>query len=186
MRRRRRPKAQALFACYQGTLTQAGILNKVELLCEFKAITPPAEVALFFFCRNDRRLVKYKISRPDEGTSSCHQSQPDNTPFDPHADARRAFAEKLAGAVAELEHRLQAHYERAHPAQTGLVRRAIAEAEAHAWDLSSFPHLFLPQLVEAPRGACGTEASVRAAPYTPAIAAGCVGSSFVKPQTIRH
>ena len=35
-----KPKAQALFACYQGTLTQARILNKVELLCEFKAITP--------------------------------------------------------------------------------------------------------------------------------------------------
>jgi hypothetical protein len=74
---------------------------------------------------------------------------PENTPFDPHADARRAFAEKLAGAVAELKHRLQAHYERAHPAQTGLVRRAIAEAEARAWELSSFPHLFLPELVEA-------------------------------------
>jgi hypothetical protein len=38
VRRRRRPTAQALFACYQGTLTQARILNKVELLCEFKAI----------------------------------------------------------------------------------------------------------------------------------------------------
>jgi hypothetical protein len=29
-----------------------------------------------------------------------------------------------------------------------LVYRAIAEAEACAWELSPFPHLFLPDLVE--------------------------------------
>ena len=75
---------------------------------------------------------------------------PENTPTGPHhADALVAFAEKLAGAVVELKHRLQAYYERAHPAQTELVRRAIAEAEACAWELSFFPHLFLPDLVEA-------------------------------------
>ena len=74
----------------------------------------------------------------------------ENTPTDPHhADGLGGFAEKLTGAVAELKRRLQAHYERAHPAQTELVRRAIAEAEARAWELSLFPHLFLPDLVEA-------------------------------------
>ena len=31
-------KAKALFACFQGTLTQARIQNNVELLREFKAI----------------------------------------------------------------------------------------------------------------------------------------------------
>jgi hypothetical protein len=72
-----------------------------------------------------------------------------NARTDSPADALKAFPEKLAGAVADLKNRLQAHHERNHPAQTGLVRRAIAEAEARAWELSSFPHLFLPELVEA-------------------------------------
>ena len=75
---------------------------------------------------------------------------PENTPIDPHhADGLGDFAEELTGAVAELKRRLKAHYERAHSAQPELVRRAIAEAEARAWELSLFPHLFLPDLVEA-------------------------------------
>ena len=54
----------------------------------------------------------------------------------------------MSRALAKLKRRLQRHYERAHPMQTELVRRAIAEAEACAWELSPFPHLFLPDLVE--------------------------------------
>jgi len=59
------------------------------------------------------------------------------------------FTERVTGAVAELKNRLQAHYQRALPGKTELVRAAIAEAEARAWQLSFFPHLFLPDLVEA-------------------------------------
>jgi hypothetical protein len=70
-------------------------------------------------------------------------------PIDCHADALAVFSERLTGAVAELKNRLQEHYERAHPGQTEMVRSAIAEAEARAWNLSFFPHLFLPDLVEA-------------------------------------
>jgi hypothetical protein len=59
------------------------------------------------------------------------------------------FAVRVTDAVAELNRRLQAHYQRVLPDQTELVRAAIADAEARAWQLSSFPHLFLPDLVEA-------------------------------------
>ena len=59
------------------------------------------------------------------------------------------FTNRVSGAVAELKSRLEAHYRRALPDQTELVRAAIAEAEACAWHLSFFPHLFLPDLVEA-------------------------------------
>ena len=59
------------------------------------------------------------------------------------------FTNRVSGAVAELKGRLEAHYRRALPDQTELVRAAIAEAEACAWRLSFFPHLFLPDLVEA-------------------------------------
>jgi hypothetical protein len=71
------------------------------------------------------------------------------TPETMPTGAFATFTETVTGAVAELKHRLQAHYERAHPGQTELVRSAIAEAEARAWELSFFPHLFLPELVEA-------------------------------------
>jgi hypothetical protein len=66
-----------------------------------------------------------------------------------HNDPLVFFCERLAGAVEELTHRLQARYERIHPDQSALIRHVIAEAEAKAWELSFFPHLFLPDLVEA-------------------------------------
>lgn len=69
--------------------------------------------------------------------------------IDRHNDALVFFCERLVGAVEELTHRLQARYERIHPDQSELIGHVIAEAEAKAWELSYFPHLFLPDLVEA-------------------------------------
>jgi len=71
------------------------------------------------------------------------------TKVDHHHDGLVFFCERLTNVVAELTRRLQAHYERIHPNHRELVRNAIAEAEAAAWELSSFPHLFLPDLIEA-------------------------------------
>jgi hypothetical protein len=76
-------------------------------------------------------------------------STSENAAVDHHHQALVVFCERLANAVAELSRRLQAHYERMHPNHRDLVRSAIAEAEAAAWELSSFPHLFLPDLIEA-------------------------------------
>jgi len=73
----------------------------------------------------------------------------ENPAFDHHNDSLVFFCGRLTNAIAELTRRLQAHYEKLHPAHGELVRRAIAEAEATAWKLSSFPHLFLPDLIEA-------------------------------------
>jgi hypothetical protein len=66
-----------------------------------------------------------------------------------HQAILATFALKLSGAIQELKDRLQAHYEHLYPGQAELVRAAIDDAEALAWRLSSFPHLFLPDLVEA-------------------------------------
>ena len=68
---------------------------------------------------------------------------------DRHHETLVFFCERLANAVAELTRRLQAHYEGIHPDQSEAVRNAIAQAEAAAWELSNFPHLFLPDLIEA-------------------------------------
>ncbi len=54
-----------------------------------------------------------------------------------------------AGAVSGLKNRLQRNYEQAYPGLGNVIRIVLDEEEERAWDLSSFPHLFLPDLVEA-------------------------------------
>ncbi|MEY2491761.1 MAG: hypothetical protein QOH24_712 [Verrucomicrobiota bacterium] len=54
----------------------------------------------------------------------------------------------LTGAVSELKQRLQHDYEQAYPGLGDIIRIVLDEEEANAWGLS-FPHLFLPDLVEA-------------------------------------
>ena len=58
------------------------------------------------------------------------------------------FPRAVALAVADLKERLRFEYERTYPELDEVIRLVIAEEEAHAWDLSAFPHLFLPDLVE--------------------------------------
>jgi hypothetical protein len=58
------------------------------------------------------------------------------------------FLQNLPGAVTKLKNRLQRKYEQAYPGLRDLIRIILDEEEAKAWDLS-FPHLFLPDLVEA-------------------------------------
>jgi hypothetical protein len=53
------------------------------------------------------------------------------------------------GAVSELKNRLQRNYEQAYPGLGNVIRIVLDEEEERAWDLSSFPHLLLSDLVEA-------------------------------------
>jgi len=59
-----------------------------------------------------------------------------------------SFPQTLATAVRKLKNRLQRTYEQAYPELGDLVRIVLDEEEARAWELS-FPHLLLPDLVEA-------------------------------------
>ena len=89
------------------------------------------------------------------------------------------FPGAVALAVAELKERLQHDYERAYPGLEEIIRLVVAEEEAHAWNLSPFPHLFLPDLVEAhlaklglePTKAQREESSARATFWEPSLAA---------------
>src|SRR5438128_9137902 len=58
------------------------------------------------------------------------------------------FPQNLPSTVSKLKNRLQRDYEQAYPGLGDLVRIVLDEEEAKAWELS-FPHLFLPDLVEA-------------------------------------
>jgi hypothetical protein len=59
------------------------------------------------------------------------------------------FPQILIGAVSHLKNRLQRQYEHAYPGFGDIIRIVLDKEEARAWDLSPFPHLFLPDLVEA-------------------------------------
>ena len=63
-------------------------------------------------------------------------------------DLAPVFPQIVTSAVSKLKNRLQREYEQAYPELGDLVRIVLDEEEAKAWELS-FPHLFLPDLVEA-------------------------------------
>jgi hypothetical protein len=60
-----------------------------------------------------------------------------------------AFFQNLPGAVSRLKNRLQRNYEEIYPELHDLIRIILDEEEANARKLSPFPHLLLPDLVEA-------------------------------------
>jgi len=59
------------------------------------------------------------------------------------------FLQTVSVAVAQLKRQLQDDYERAYPNLREIIHLVLDEEEANAWDLSSFPHLLLPDLIEA-------------------------------------
>ena len=68
---------------------------------------------------------------------------------DQQTNPEAVFPQMLTGAVSHLKDRLQRQYEHAYPGLGDIIRIVLDTEEARAWDLSPFPHLFLPDLVEA-------------------------------------
>lgn len=59
------------------------------------------------------------------------------------------FLQTVSVAVEQLKQRLQHDYEQAYPDLREIIHLVLDEEEANAWELSLFPHLLLPDLVEA-------------------------------------
>jgi hypothetical protein len=59
------------------------------------------------------------------------------------------FLQTVSVAIAQLKQRLQLDYEQAYPDLREIIHLVLDEEEAKAWELSLFPHLLLPDLVEA-------------------------------------
>jgi hypothetical protein len=72
-----------------------------------------------------------------------------------------SFPKMVKIAVSELKDRLQQDYERTYPGLGEIIRKVLDEEEANARKLSSFPHLFLPDLVEVHIATLGLEPSDR-------------------------
>ena len=66
----------------------------------------------------------------------------------------------IAIAVSKLKSRLQEGYEEAYPGLSEIIRLVLDEEEARAWELTPFPHLVLPDLVEAHVATLGLEPAV--------------------------
>lgn len=59
------------------------------------------------------------------------------------------FLQTVSVAITQLKQRLQRDYQQAYPDLREIVHIVLDEEEAKAWELSFFPHLLLPDLVEA-------------------------------------
>lgn len=63
-------------------------------------------------------------------------------------EAPSQFCREIVAALSQLKTRLFHQYEQVLPGRGQLIREAVAEAEALAWQ-TPFPHLFLPDFAEA-------------------------------------
>lgn len=77
-------------------------------------------------------------TRPPRPSAYCRS-------FAPHFPP--AFCQKVVFSIARLKERLHEKYQRAFPAHPALIRQAVADAEALAWE-TPFPHLVLPDFAE--------------------------------------
>lgn len=59
------------------------------------------------------------------------------------------FLQRVVAAVSELKARLLQDYQHIYPGLEEIIRIILDEEEANAWKLSTFPHLLLPDLLEA-------------------------------------
>lgn len=68
---------------------------------------------------------------------------------DQQPNAAAVFLQTVSVAMAQLKQQLQQDYEQAYPALREIIHLVLDEEETKAWRLSTFPHLLLPDLVEA-------------------------------------
>lgn len=62
---------------------------------------------------------------------------------------KTAFLQTVGVALGNLKQQLQHDYEKAYPDLREIIHLVIDEEESRAWNLTIFPHLLLPDLVEA-------------------------------------
>ncbi len=67
----------------------------------------------------------------------------------PDTQPKRVFLQTVSIALEQLKQRLQQDYEQAYPDLRDIIHLVLDDEEANAWELSLFPHLLLPDLVEA-------------------------------------
>jgi hypothetical protein len=59
------------------------------------------------------------------------------------------FPQMVSVALGRLKKRLQHDYQKAYPDSGEIIHLVLDEEEAKAWEISFFPHLIMPDLVDA-------------------------------------
>lgn len=62
---------------------------------------------------------------------------------------KTVFLQTVSGAIGQLKQRLRQQYEQGYPDLHELIALVLDEEEARAWELTLFPHLLFPDMVEA-------------------------------------
>jgi hypothetical protein len=66
-----------------------------------------------------------------------------------HDPTTTVFLQMVSVAITQLKQELQHDYEQAYPELREIIHLVLDEEESRAWNLTSFPHLLLPDMVEA-------------------------------------
>ena len=70
--------------------------------------------------------------------------------IDPHHEpTTTVFLQTVSAAITQLKQQLQQDYEQAYPELREIIHLVLDEEESNARNLTLFPHLLLPDLVEA-------------------------------------
>ena len=59
------------------------------------------------------------------------------------------FHQKIVTALTQLKQQLQRNYEKTYPQSREIIPLVLNQEESRAWELTLFPHLLLPDMVEA-------------------------------------
>src|SRR5207247_1708893 len=82
--------------------------------------------------------------------SNMNASKPkEPDPMKTDTQPEPVFLQTVSVALRQLKQRLEQDYEQAYPDLREIVHLVLDEEETKAWELSLFPHLLFPDLVEA-------------------------------------
>jgi hypothetical protein len=109
------------------------------------------------FMKKRRGEVLKRLRRSSYYCGSRNSDRENQMKAEEHLERIAVFIQRVTAAVSELKEHLQQDYERTYPDLGEIIRIVLDEEEAKAWALSFFPHLFLPDMVEAHIATLGLE-----------------------------
>src|SRR5215475_14878036 len=98
--------------------------------------------------KEPREKVLKRLSRSSYYCDSKNSRRGNRMKTEEHLEPTAVFIQRVTAAVSELKDHLQQDYERTYPDLREIIRIVLDEEEAKAWELSFFPHLFLPDMID--------------------------------------
>jgi len=104
-----------------------------------------------------RGKVLKRLCRSSYYCDSRNSDRENQMKTEEHPEPTAVFIQRITAAVSELKDHLQQDYERTYPGLGEIIGIVVDEEEAKAWELSFFPHLFLPDMIDAHVATLGLE-----------------------------